>query len=80
MHPRVSATGRYNPQRVMVNMYSGLHRNGVEVRIKSLTITNRVADYIDAKLINAIRFAPLAHIDNTLVGRPGDEVTLPQYA
>ena len=38
-----------------------------------------VADYIDAKLINAIRFAPLAHIDNTLVGRPGDEVTLPQY-
>lgn len=39
-----------------------------------------VADYIDAKLINSIRFAPLAHIDNTLVGRPGDEVTLPQYA
>lgn len=38
-----------------------------------------VADYIDAKLINSIRFAPLAHIDNTLVGRPGDEVTLPQY-
>ena len=39
-----------------------------------------VADYIDAKLINAIRFSPLAHIDNTLVGRPGDQVTLPQYA
>ena len=38
-----------------------------------------VADYIDAKLINAIRFSPLAHVDNTLVGRPGDEVTLPQY-
>lgn len=38
-----------------------------------------VADYIDAKLINAIRFSPLAHIDTTLVGRPGDEVTLPQY-
>lgn len=38
-----------------------------------------VADYIDKKLIDAIRFAPLAHIDNTLVGRPGDEVTLPQY-
>lgn len=38
-----------------------------------------VADYIDKKLIDAIRLSPLAHIDNTLVGRPGDEVTLPQY-
>lgn len=38
-----------------------------------------VADYIDAKLINAIRLAPLAHIDTSLVGRPGDEVSLPQY-
>ena len=38
-----------------------------------------VADYIDAKLIDAIRFAPLAHIDTTLVGRPGDELSLPQY-
>ena len=38
-----------------------------------------VADYIDKKLIDAIRFAPLAHIDTTLVGRPGDIVTLPQY-
>ena len=39
-----------------------------------------VADYIEKKYIDAIRLAPLAHIDNTLVGRPGDEVTLPQYA
>ena len=38
-----------------------------------------VADYIDKKLINNIRFAPLAKIDTTLVGRPGDEITLPQY-
>lgn len=38
-----------------------------------------VADYIEKKYIDAIRLAPLAHIDNTLVGRPGDEVTLPQY-
>lgn len=38
-----------------------------------------VADYIDKKLIDNIRFAPLAKIDTTLVGRPGDEVTLPQY-
>lgn len=38
-----------------------------------------VADYIDKKLIDAIRFAPLANIRNDLVGRPGDEVTLPAY-
>lgn len=39
-----------------------------------------VADEINAKLINNIRFAPLARIDYTLVGRPGDTVTLPKYA
>lgn len=38
-----------------------------------------VADYIDKKLIDNIRFAPLAVIRNDLVGRPGDEVTLPSY-
>ena len=38
-----------------------------------------VADYIDKKLVDNIRLSPLAHIDNTLVGRPGDEITLPQY-
>lgn len=39
-----------------------------------------VADEINAKLIKNIRFAPLARIDYTLVGRPGDTVTLPKYA
>lgn len=38
-----------------------------------------IADYIEKKYINAIRLSPLAKIDNTLVGRPGDEVTMPQY-
>lgn len=38
-----------------------------------------VADYIDKKLIDAIRLAPLASIDTTLVGRPGDELTMPYY-
>ena len=61
-------------------MYSGLNCNDSEVGINSPTITNRVADYIEKKYIDAIRLAPLAHIDNSLVGRPGDEVTLPQYA
>lgn len=38
-----------------------------------------VADVIDEKLIDAIRFAPLAKIDTTLVGRDGDEITMPSY-
>ena len=38
-----------------------------------------VADAIDRKLIDAIRFAPLAKIDRTLVGRAGDELTMPFY-
>lgn len=39
-----------------------------------------LANFIDKKLTNAIRFAPLARIDTTLVGRPGDEITLPSYS
>lgn len=38
-----------------------------------------VADFIERKLIDNIRLSPLAKIDTTLVGRPGDEVTLPSY-
>ena len=38
-----------------------------------------VADYIDQKLIDGIRLSPLARIDTTLVGRPGDELTMPYY-
>lgn len=39
-----------------------------------------VAGVIETKLVDAIRFAPLARIDTTLVGRAGDTVTLPSYA
>lgn len=38
-----------------------------------------VADLVEKKLINNIRFAPLAEVDTTLVGRPGDTVTLPWF-
>lgn len=38
-----------------------------------------LADFIDKKLVNAIRLSPLATIDNTLVGRPGDTITLPSF-
>lgn len=39
-----------------------------------------VADFIDQKLINAIRFSPLAIINRDLVGRPGDTLTLPKWS
>lgn len=38
-----------------------------------------VADLVEKKLIDNIRFAPLADVDTTLVGRPGDTVTLPWF-
>lgn len=38
-----------------------------------------MADMIDKKLFDYIRFSPLATIDTTLQGRPGDTVTLPYF-
>lgn len=39
-----------------------------------------LADMVEKKLHDLIRFAPLAEIDNTLVGQPGDTLTLPSYS
>ena len=39
-----------------------------------------VADLVDAKLVDYIKFSPLAVVDTTLVNNAGDTVTLPQYA
>lgn len=38
-----------------------------------------LADFIDKKLVNAIRLSPLARIDDSLVGRPGNTITLPSF-
>lgn len=48
--------------------------------LADLFVPQVVADEIDKKLVDAIRFAPLATIDTTLVGRPGDELTMPSYS
>ena len=48
-------------------------------KLEDLLDPQVVADYIDQKLIDAIRLSPLARVDYTLVGRPGDQVTLPYY-
>ena len=47
--------------------------------LQDLFVPEVVADAIDKKLADGIRFSPLAVIDNTLVGRPGDELTMPSY-
>lgn len=48
--------------------------------IASIVNPEVMADMIEKKLTDAIKFAPLAVIDNTLEGRPGDTITLPSYA
>lgn len=47
--------------------------------LQDLFVPEVVADAIDKKLVDGIRFSPLAVIDNTLVGRAGDELTMPSY-
>lgn len=39
-----------------------------------------LADMIEKKLVDAIKISSFCRIDNTLVGRPGNTVTLPSYA
>lgn len=39
-----------------------------------------MADMIEKKLVDKMRFAPLATIDTTLVGQPGNTITLPSWA
>lgn len=48
-------------------------------RLTDLFDPQVVEDYIEQKYIDAIRFAPLARLDDTLVGRPGSKVTMPYY-
>lgn len=38
-----------------------------------------MADMIDKKLVDKMRFAPLATVDNTLVGTPGNTIFLPSW-
>ena len=38
-----------------------------------------LAQYLDVKLMDAIKFAPLCNVNRDLEGRPGSKLTLPQY-
>ena len=51
-----------------------------ETLLSSIINPEVLANMVEGKLVNAMKFTPLCKIDNTLVGRAGDTVTLPQYA
>lgn len=47
--------------------------------LENLVNPQVLADMIDKKLVDAIKFSPLADVDYTLAGRPGDTITLPSW-
>jgi N4-gp56 family major capsid protein len=49
-------------------------------KLASLIDPEVIAPMIEKKMVDAMKFAPLAKIDYTLQGRPGSTVTLPSYA
>lgn len=48
-------------------------------KLQNMVDPQVLADMISAELEDAIRFAPLARIDRTLVGRPGSTITVPRF-
>jgi N4-gp56 family major capsid protein len=54
--------------------------NGTALGHKHLIDPEVLGQYLDVKLINAIKLSPLVDVDNTLVGRPGSKLTLPKFA
>lgn len=48
-------------------------------KLENLVDPEVMGDMISAGLENAIRFAPLARVDNTLVGQPGSTITVPKF-
>ena len=53
---------------------------GQTTKLANLIDPEVLAAYIDKKLINNIVFAPLAEVDTTLVGAPGDMIKFPYYS
>ena len=48
-------------------------------KLTNLVNPEVMADIIEKKLVDAMKFAPLATIDTTLQGRPGDTISLPSF-
>lgn len=50
-----------------------------ETKSTHLIIPEVLADMVQVKLEKKVRFTPLAIVDTTLVGKPGDTITVPAY-
>lgn len=50
-----------------------------QTKLANMVNSQVMADMISAGLEKAIRFAPLANVDRTLVGRPGSTITVPRF-
>ncbi|MEG0943996.1 MAG: N4-gp56 family major capsid protein [Angelakisella sp.] len=50
-----------------------------ETKLINLVDPEVMADIIRGKLTDNLRFAPLAKVDSSFAGRPGDKITLPKY-
>lgn len=48
-------------------------------KIADLINPEVIADFLPKKMLDNLVFAPFADIDNTLVNRPGDTLTVPQW-
>lgn len=48
--------------------------------LQNLVNPQVMADLVEKKLHDLIRFLPLAEVDSTLEGKPGDTLTLPSYS
>lgn len=51
-----------------------------ETVLSSIINPEVLAGMIEGKLVDAMKFTPLCKVDNTLVGQPGNTVTLPQFS
>ncbi|MEG1314068.1 MAG: N4-gp56 family major capsid protein, partial [Bacilli bacterium] len=51
-----------------------------QTKLTNLINPEVIGDMISAGLPKAIKFAPLAKIDTTLVGQPGNTITVPKFA
>lgn len=54
--------------------------SNLTTKIADLINPEVMADMISAKIPNKIVVAPFAKVDTSLVGQPGDTITVPQYA
>lgn len=50
-----------------------------QTQLTNLVNPEVMADLVEKKLVDYMKFAPLATVDSTLAGNPGDTITLPFY-